>query len=40
MATYIVFIRESTHDASELAAYSQQVGDTLTGQPFAGHRAV
>jgi len=33
MATYIVFTRESTHDASELAAYSQQVGDTLTGHP-------
>ena len=33
MATYIVFIRESTHDAAELAAYSQQVGDTLTGHP-------
>jgi uncharacterized protein (DUF1330 family) len=33
MATYIVFIRESTHDASELAEYTQQVGDTLTGHP-------
>ena len=33
MATYIVFIRESTHNASELAVYSQQVGDTLTGHP-------
>ncbi len=33
MATYIVFTRESTRDAAELAAYSRQVGDTLTGHP-------
>ena len=33
MATYIVFTRESTRDASELSTYSQQVGDTLTGHP-------
>ena len=33
MATYIVFTRESTRDDSELATYSQQVSDTLTGHP-------
>ena len=33
MATYIVFTRESTHDAAELATYSEQVGDTLAGHP-------
>ena len=33
MAAYIVFTRETTHDASELETYSQQVGDTLTGHP-------
>jgi len=34
MATYIVFTRESTRDASELATYSQKVGDTLAGHPI------
>lgn len=33
MATYIVFIRETTRDASELETYSQKVGATLTGHP-------
>ena len=33
MAAYIVFTRESTRDASELATYSQKVGPTLTGYP-------
>ncbi len=33
MATYIVFTRESTRDASELAKYSELVGDTLAGHP-------
>jgi uncharacterized protein (DUF1330 family) len=33
MAAYIVFTRESTRDASELATYSDKVGDTLTGHP-------
>jgi uncharacterized protein (DUF1330 family) len=35
MATYMVFTRESTRDAAELATYSQQVGDTLTGHPVS-----
>ena len=34
MATYMVFTRESTSDASELQAYMQKVGDTLTGHPI------
>jgi uncharacterized protein (DUF1330 family) len=33
MSAYIVFTRESTRDASELRAYSQQVGATLGGHP-------
>jgi uncharacterized protein (DUF1330 family) len=33
MAAYIVFIRESTRNESELATYSEKVGGTL-----AGHR--
>ena len=33
MATYIVFTRESTRDASELETYSQHVGPTLAGHP-------
>ena len=33
MATYIVFTRESTRDASELETYSQNVGLTLDGRP-------
>lgn len=33
MATYIVFTRERTRDASELATYSQNVGPTLAGHP-------
>ena len=33
MATYIVFTRESTRDASELKTYSQQVAGTLAGHP-------
>jgi uncharacterized protein (DUF1330 family) len=34
MAAYIVFTRESTRDASELATYSQKVGATLAGHPI------
>ena len=34
MAAYIVFTRESTHNASELETYSQNVGPTLTGHPI------
>ena len=33
MSAYIVFTRESTHDAAELKTYSQQVGATLAGHP-------
>ena len=33
MATYMVFIRESTSNQSELQTYSQKVGDTLSGHP-------
>ncbi len=33
MATYIVFIRESTRNPSELETYSQKVSATLTGHP-------
>ena len=33
MASYIVFTRESTKDAAELATYSQKVGGTLAGHP-------
>jgi uncharacterized protein (DUF1330 family) len=33
MAAYIVFTRESTRNAAELATYSQKVGDTLAGHP-------
>jgi uncharacterized protein (DUF1330 family) len=33
MATYMVFTRESTRDPSELQAYSQKVGKTLSGHP-------
>ncbi len=33
MAAYIVFIRESTRDASELETYSEKVGATLAGHP-------
>lgn len=33
MATYIVFTRESTYNAAELEAYSQNVGPTLDGHP-------
>ncbi len=33
MATYIVFTRESTRDASELATYSQKVGGAMAGHP-------
>jgi uncharacterized protein (DUF1330 family) len=33
MATYIVFTRESTHNAAELKTYSQRVGPTLAGHP-------
>ncbi len=45
MAAYIVFIRQSTRDASELATYSEKVGDTLTGHPVTvlaayGHQEV
>ena len=34
MAAYIVFIRESTRNASELETYSQNVGATLAGHPI------
>jgi uncharacterized protein (DUF1330 family) len=34
MATYIVFIRESTHDQSELAEYAAKAGDTFAGHPI------
>jgi uncharacterized protein (DUF1330 family) len=34
MAAYIVFIRESTRNASELETYSQKVGATLAGHPI------
>ena len=40
MPAYIVFTRESTRNASELATYSQKVGATLAGHPItvlAGH---
>ncbi len=33
MAAYIVFTRESTRNASELATYSRKVGGALTGHP-------
>lgn len=33
MAAYMVFTRESTRDAAELATYSQNVGPTLSGHP-------
>ena len=35
MATYIVFIRESTRNAAELATYSEKVGSTLAGHPVS-----
>ncbi len=35
MAAYIVFTRESTKDAAELATYSQQVGWSLSGHPVS-----
>ena len=34
MAAYIVFIRESTRNASELETYAQNVGPTLAGHPI------
>jgi uncharacterized protein (DUF1330 family) len=34
MATYMVFIRESTSNASELETYSRKVGGTLAGHPI------
>ena len=45
MAVYIVFTRESTKDASELATYSRLVGPTLAGHPVTvlaayGHQEV
>ena len=33
MAAYIVFVRDSTRNASELETYSQKVGPTLAGHP-------
>jgi uncharacterized protein (DUF1330 family) len=33
MAAYVVFTRESTRDAAELATYSRKVGATLAGHP-------
>jgi uncharacterized protein (DUF1330 family) len=35
MAAYIVFTRESTTNAAELATYSEQVGGTLAGHPVS-----
>jgi uncharacterized protein (DUF1330 family) len=45
MPAYIVFTRESTRNASELAIYSEKVGDTLAGHPVTvraayGHHEV
>lgn len=45
MPAYIVFTRESTHNASELETYSQKVGSTLAGHPVTvlaayGHHEV
>ncbi len=34
MAAYIVFVRESTRNASELETYSQQVDAALAGHPI------
>ena len=33
MATYMVFIRQSTRNAAELQTYSKKVSATLTGHP-------
>ena len=33
MSAYIVFTREATRDAAELATYSQKVGGALAGHP-------
>jgi uncharacterized protein (DUF1330 family) len=33
MSAYIVFTRESTKSAGELATYSERVGGTLAGHP-------
>jgi len=35
MAAYIVFTRESTKNAAELATYSEHVGGTLAGHPVS-----
>ena len=34
MATYIVFVRESTQDQSELDAYHAKVGASFSGHPI------
>lgn len=34
MAVYMVFTREKTLDATEMATYSQQVGETLADHPI------
>jgi uncharacterized protein (DUF1330 family) len=33
MSTYVVFIREKTRDAVELATYTPKAGASLTGHP-------
>jgi uncharacterized protein (DUF1330 family) len=33
MATYVVFIRESTRDPAEMETYSQMAGNTFAGHP-------
>jgi uncharacterized protein (DUF1330 family) len=33
MAAYMVFTRERTRDAAEMATYMEQAGDTLAGHP-------
>ncbi len=46
MATYMVFIRQSTRDPAELQTYSEQVSATLAGHPvtvlaaYGRHEAV
>jgi uncharacterized protein (DUF1330 family) len=34
MATYIVFMRESTQDQSELDTYQSKVGESFAGHPI------
>ena len=37
MATYMIFTRESTSSAEELATYSAKVPPTLAGRPMTPH---